>query len=499
MITHYISGIIWSASTHHQDQLTSYNRFSIRPSFSKKDDKRKSGLEVIRRGSANIPAASASSGSLDELKHTPEITTKSARMFISPRKAQSEAWSLQEIGNLDFGTTPNRKATTMCKLANDIFTNSSSIALDTENASVGRASIFKEQRKKSEETLNDSPFRIKDASELEPKEETKVEEVPEDDTPKAKAESEEENTPKAEEMERISSLENDGENKPVPAFKAKSLRKKPNLKPIPINQEPSSAGPESAAKDSSQQEASNSSITPDLKTILDAKYSPIVLTDSPQVSEPIPENPLPQSTLDATQISQLKAEEEQNVPETTESGVTHDILYNSLLEWLLQKKPAPIGATVMIDDSDKITSPSVILIMIKFYKHATEEVRQRMIQDLYMLVKWNSANCTALLGIPELEYFLLDVLYINQLTLFTEELKAAPAAIWELGVKTHTMLKKFALLNQPESHQRMQNLFTWIQNKKIVYSNKPNKELVKINFLNFNSYIFSMRKQHIFW
>lgn len=116
---------------------------------------------------------------------------------------------------------------------------------------------------------------------------------------------------------------------------------------------------------------------------MDAKYSPIVLTDSPQVSEPVPENsvnnPPPQSTLDATQISQLKAEEE-SVPDTTESQteVTHEILYNSLLEWLLQKKPAPIGATVMIDDSDKITSPSVILIMIKFYKHATEEVRQRV-------------------------------------------------------------------------------------------------------------------------
>jgi len=121
LITHYISGIIWSASTHHQDQLASYNRFSIRPSLSKKEnpnEKKQSALEAVRRGSANIPATSGSSGSLDELKHTPEIT-KSARMFISPRKTQSEAWSLQEIGTLDLGnnekSTPNRKATTMCK------------------------------------------------------------------------------------------------------------------------------------------------------------------------------------------------------------------------------------------------------------------------------------------------------------------------------------------------------------------------------------------------
>lgn len=110
--------------------------------------------------------------------------------------------------------------------------------------------------------MNDSPFRIKDASELEPKEtqveETKVEEIPEEETPKAQEESSE-NTPKAQENEDLPTLES--ENKPAPAYKAKSLRKKPNLKPIPINQESNPADPDSAAKDNSQQEASNSSIS----------------------------------------------------------------------------------------------------------------------------------------------------------------------------------------------------------------------------------------------
>jgi len=100
--------------------MASYNRFSIRPSFSKKEslsEKKKSTLEAARRGSANIPATSGSSGSLNEFKNTPEIT-KSARMFISPRKVQSEAWSLQELGNFDLGKkerTPNRRTTAMCK------------------------------------------------------------------------------------------------------------------------------------------------------------------------------------------------------------------------------------------------------------------------------------------------------------------------------------------------------------------------------------------------
>jgi hypothetical protein len=102
--------------------LASYNRFSIRPNFGKEkkestNEKQKSGLEPVRRGSANV--GPVSSGSLDELKHPPEIT-KSARTFLSPRKTQSEAYSLQDLANFDIGNienekTPNRKATTICK------------------------------------------------------------------------------------------------------------------------------------------------------------------------------------------------------------------------------------------------------------------------------------------------------------------------------------------------------------------------------------------------
>jgi len=101
-----------------------------------------------------------------------------------------------------------------------------------------------------------------------------------------------------------------------------------------------------------------------------------------------------------------------------------------------------------------------------------------MIQDLYMLVKWNSANCTALLGVPEFQYFLFDLLFGLQVNLMNEELRGVQAAIWELGVKTHTLLTKFALLNISESHQRLQSMFIWIANKKI-QTTKANRVLVK--------------------
>jgi len=167
-------------------------------------------------------------------------------------------------------------------------------------------------------------------------------------------------------------------------------------------------------------------------------------------------------------------EEKINLKDENGNDVIYDVIYNSLLEWLLHKKPASIDSSSMIDEPDKISSVNAILVMIKFYKHASEFVKQKMIQDLYMLVKWNTANRTALLGVPEFQYFLFDLLFGLQLNLMNEELRGVQAAIWELGVKTHTLLTNFALLNLSESHQRLQSMFIWVANKKI-QTNKANR------------------------
>ena len=58
--------------------------------------------------------------------------------------------------------------------------------------------------------------------------------------------------------------------------------------------------------------------------------------------------------------------------------VTFDMLYTALLEWLLHKEPTGLEDPVMIDDSDKILSTNAILIMIKFYKHSSEDIKQKV-------------------------------------------------------------------------------------------------------------------------
>lgn len=80
-------------------------------------------------------------------------------------------------------------------------------------------------------------------------------------------------------------------------------------------------------------------------------------------------------------ISQTKSEaleENESKGNLKDETIYHDILYNSLLEWLLHKEPAHLEDTVMIDDTDKIQSVNAVLIMAKFYKHATEFIQQKV-------------------------------------------------------------------------------------------------------------------------
>ena len=52
-----------------------------------------------------------------------------------------------------------------------------------------------------------------------------------------------------------------------------------------------------------------------------------------------------------------------------------------------------------------------------------------MIQDTYMLIKWNSKNCKQLQAIPEFIPFLLETLFTYQYQLFDSELNGAPASV----------------------------------------------------------------------
>ena len=162
------------------------------------------------------------------------------------------------------------------------------------------------------------------------------------------------------------------------------------------------------------------------------------------------------------------------VTEVPSKNSCYEGIYNALIEWLLHKQPSHLLGNVTIDDTDKISCVEVLPIMIKFYKFADEPGKQKMMQDLYILLKWNQSNCSSILQFPEFHFFLLDILYDYQILLYTNELEAHATAIWELGTKSHTVLLKHALMREHEGYKHALNLFVWLNNKRTVALNKPN-------------------------
>ncbi len=106
-----------------------------------------------------------------------------------------------------------------------------------------------------------------------------------------------------------------------------------------------------------------------------------------------------------------------------------------------------------------------------------------MIQDMCMLLKWKPANCIPLLRIEEFHEFLLDLLFKLQLSLFDGELKGAQAAIWELGIKTYTLLMKNAFEVNAENHHYLLKLFVWREIKQRK-ANRENRTFVTSSYHN---------------
>ena len=61
--------------------------------------------------------------------------------------------------------------------------------------------------------------------------------------------------------------------------------------------------------------------------------------------------------------------------------IDYEPLYTSMLEWLLNKSPASIEGTVMIDDTDKIKSINIVFIILRLFRQAPESVKQKVIKN----------------------------------------------------------------------------------------------------------------------
>jgi hypothetical protein len=65
-------------------------------------------------------------------------------------------------------------------------------------------------------------------------------------------------------------------------------------------------------------------------------------------------------------------------------------LYTSCLEWTLKRRPVGLSKTIMIDDYDHITFQPAMQMLMTVVTYSSNLVRQRALQDMFMLAQLNN-------------------------------------------------------------------------------------------------------------
>lgn len=140
-------------------------------------------------------------------------------------------------------------------------------------------------------------------------------------------------------------------------------------------------------------------------------------------------------------------------------------LYTSCLEWILNRAPSGLFHNLMIDDFDKITFQPALEVLMTLVLSSNNMVRQRSLQDLFMLAQWDSHNGQIILQHPLFHSWLLDLLMQYQdLTTRQSFLSDSSRAVYDMGCKLHTLLLKNACINPEEEAFKKINLLTrWPQ------------------------------------
>ena len=75
-------------------------------------------------------------------------------------------------------------------------------------------------------------------------------------------------------------------------------------------------------------------------------------------------------------------------------------LYTSCLEWILNRAPSSLYTSLVIDDFDKICFSPALSLLMTLVANSNNLLRQKALQDLHMLAKWDSYNGTRILSHP---------------------------------------------------------------------------------------------------
>jgi hypothetical protein len=161
-------------------------------------------------------------------------------------------------------------------------------------------------------------------------------------------------------------------------------------------------------------------------------------------SKPELNTPTSNLTLDTPKtLLEKQAFEEYN------SGI--EALYSSILEWLLSRSPSNLNEPLMIDDSDEIQNPNVLIICFNLIKHSSDLLKQKALQDFQMLCKLNKSNCTHIIENKFFHPWILELLLPYQMNLSQEKLTGSSMAVYDIGTKLHTIVMVHSLVNEAKN------------------------------------------------
>jgi hypothetical protein len=75
-------------------------------------------------------------------------------------------------------------------------------------------------------------------------------------------------------------------------------------------------------------------------------------------------------------------------------------LYTSCLEWILNRAPSSLFSNIVVDDFDKVSFTPALSLLMTLVTYSNNLLRQKALQDLHMLARWDSYNGTKILFHP---------------------------------------------------------------------------------------------------
>jgi hypothetical protein len=154
----------------------------------------------------------------------------------------------------------------------------------------------------------------------------------------------------------------------------------------------------------------------------------------------------------------------------------------SIMEWLLNRQASALDASLSIDEKDEITHQSALSLLMHLVKYSNNALlKQKTLQNLNLLSQWQPLNNQIIANHRTFHPWLLDLLLSChvQALLSPLNLKGSFLAVLDIGVKLHTTILKYALINDHQAYRKLHLITHWANSRSYSVPTPNNNNLDK--------------------